>query len=377
MKMTSNKILISLVVIVLLIVGALSLSGNRATSDVIVIGSSLPLTGPSASLGERVKQGMDLALDEVNAGSGKKFLIVYEDDKGDSKTTVSTITKLIETDGVQEIVGLLKSDPLLAAAPVLNQHQVVLLSPTAGAAAITTAGDFIFRNIEGPDAHGKADAAFFLGRGLTKTAVFSAKASNALSYADAFQTGYTQSGGALVYRAEYATDATDFRTEIAEAKSKGAQAFFIGTATAKDAGLVVKQARELEFKGTVLASVAAEAKELIDTAGAAAEGAFISSIPFDATTAEGQTFAQKYSAKYDQNADGFSANGYDAVHLIVSAITACKDAANTTCVRNFLYATKGYKGAGGLTSFDNNGDVTKTPQIKVVRDGQFIKYSGD
>ncbi len=371
--MTSNKILTSLVVLALLVIGAVNLSGGSRSSQTIVIGSSLPLTGPSASLGERVKNAMDLALNEVNEGSEKKFSfsIVYEDDKGDSKTTVSAVTKLIESDGVHEIIGLLKSDPLLAAAPIIEKHEVVLLSPTAGAAAITNAGDFIFRNLENPDAHGKVGAQFFLDRGVTKAAIFSAKASNALSYANALQENYERMGGKIVFRTEYSPDATDFRTELTQ--SKDAQAIYIGVATAKDAGLVIREARELGFNGTILASVAAEAKELIDTAGAAAEGVFISSAPFDPTTPIAHAFADEYVNRYGKPADGFAANGYDALHLLVSAIMKCGDAKDTHCVRDFLYATKDYPGAGGLTSFDKNGDVTKIPQIKVVRNGQFVK----
>src|SRR5437762_3534525 len=104
------------IVLVVIIIAVGVLIYTRAPHDgkTILIGSSLPLTGKSASLGERVEKSMNIALEEVNANADYKFKVIYEDDKGDPTTAVTIANKFISSDGVKIMIGLPKSDPLLA-----------------------------------------------------------------------------------------------------------------------------------------------------------------------------------------------------------------------------------------------------------------------
>ncbi len=370
--MNTKKIWIGIVVVAIVVIGAFSLSQNKHSSD-IIIGSSLSLTGPSASIGERVENAMNIAVDEVNQKYPFHLKVVYEDDKGQPTAAVSAVNKLIQVDHTHIIIGLPKSDPLLAVAPITEQNKVILFSPTAGADAISQAGDFVFRNIEIPDAHGKGAADFFKGKNITKVALFTAQASNAKSYSVAFKKNFEANGGVITATSEYSADNTDFRTDIAKAEKSGAQAAYVGVATAKDVGILVRQLRELKWNGPIVVSPAAEAKEFITTAGDSAEGVIVTAAPFDPTSSAAAHFAEAYSKKYGSAADGFAANSYDAVFLIADALKNCGGDKDTACIRDYLYGVKNYEGAGGLTTFDKNGDVVKPIQLKVVKGGQFVK----
>ncbi|MCC6290571.1 ABC transporter substrate-binding protein [Candidatus Nomurabacteria bacterium] len=372
----TTKTIVWIIVLALAVWGLSRLGGKRETASIggepIKIGAPLPLTGVSASIGERVKHAMEIAQEEFNESSPFPLEFVFEDTKGESATAVSAVTKLINIDGVKVLIGLIKSDPLLAVAPITEQNKIILFSPTAGAEAISQAGDYVFRNIEIPDSHGKGAAEFFARRGINKVALFTANASNALSYSNAFQRNFEAGGGQIVFKTQYGADSLDFRTEIVRAKASGAEAAYIGVATAKDVGILVKQLRELNFEGTVVVSVAAEAKEFVDIAGSAAEGIIVAAAPFDPNSPSAVVFAQKFQLRYGAVSDGFAANGYDAVKLIILAIKSCGEV-KTDCVRDYLYSVKNYDGVGGLTTFDKNGDVIKPIQLKVVKNGQFVR----
>ena len=351
------------------------ISTIQLVKPIINVGASLPLSGPSASIGERVKTGFNIAVEEVNKEYPFTIKLIYEDDKGNSTTAVSVANKLISVDGVKIIVGEVKSDPLLAIAPITEVNKILVFSATAGAESISQAGDYVFRNIEKPIAHGEGMADFLVSKNIKKIAIFSAQASNAKGYAKHLREQFEKRAGVIVYSVDYNQDQTDFRTEIAQTKQAGAEAIYIGVATAKDAALVTKQARELKFVGLITVSVAADAKEFIDIAGSSAEGVVITAAPFDKDNPSNLDYATKYKTLTGSDSDGFAANGYDAIKLIGLAISNCNNTDNNTaCLRDYLYGVKDYKGAGGTLIFDSNGDVLKPVMLKIVREGKFVKY---
>ncbi|TAK57418.1 hypothetical protein EPO17_01970 [Patescibacteria group bacterium] len=366
---------IALVVLVVILIGVYVQYGRSAlSSDVVVVGSSLSLTGKSASIGERVKNGMEIALAEVQASSTLpiKLKVVYEDDKGEAPAAVSAVNKLISSDRVHVIIGLPKSDPLLAIAPITEKHKVVVFSPTAGAEGITDAGDYVFRNIQKPDSDGKTIAGFFKNRGVNKVALFVAQASNALSYGKAFKNNFEAVGGTISFDQQYNQDSTDFRTDILRAKKSGAEAVYLAVATGKDSGIITRQLREAGFAGMIAASVASQTKEFLDTAGIHAEGVYVTTAYFDPNNPIAREYARAYKARTGAESDGFGANSYDAIMLIAKAVNECKGD-DSDCIRDYLYHTRNYPGVGGITTFDQNGDVTKLAQIMVVKGGMFVR----
>ena len=115
--------------------------------EVIKIGAILPLTGDASIYGSALKEGLDLALEEINTKGGiigKKVVVIYEDSQADPKVAVSAINKLINIDKVKIILGEMFSSVTLAIAPIAQKSQVVLISPTVSAEAVPNVGDYIF-----------------------------------------------------------------------------------------------------------------------------------------------------------------------------------------------------------------------------------------
>ncbi len=370
----NKKIYFVLCVVVLLIAIVLCLSAQKkASSTTYRVGVMVPLTGPSASFGERVRNGVMLALQDISKdGKTPAISPVFEDDKGDAATAVTVAHKLIDVDGLHVIIGTVKSDAMLAVAPITEKDKVILFSPTAGAASITQAGDFVFRNIETPAIHGNTDASFFSDHKVGKAAVFIANASNAQGYGNAFTQSFG-SRGTIVSTTTYNQSDTDFHTMLAKALSFRPDGIYIGVATAKDGGLLAKQIRELGFKGLIMESVAADAKEFFDTAGPSAEGVYVSTSYFDPSTEPSQSYNEEFRSTYGASSDAFAANAYDATMLLYAAMQKCGGDDKTECIRDYLYATKNYAGVSGATSFDVNGDVMKLVEIKRAEGGMFVQ----
>src|SRR5215831_10967969 len=94
------------------------------------IGAVLSLTGASAAYGQNVKNGLLLAMNEVNNQGGihqKPIDLMIEDDQSDEKVAVQKTNSLIRN-GVPLIIGGVTSNIALAMAPVCESHKVILLS---------------------------------------------------------------------------------------------------------------------------------------------------------------------------------------------------------------------------------------------------------
>ncbi len=103
-------------------------------SEAISIGVVLPLTGHVASTGERMKRGLELALDEINNAQpgGTRLKFIIEDDTSTAEGAVAAFNKLIHEHGVSVIIGPATSSATQAAFPVAQENQVVAISPTSG-----------------------------------------------------------------------------------------------------------------------------------------------------------------------------------------------------------------------------------------------------
>jgi len=342
-------------VLAVVVWGGVKLFGtkNEKTKETIKIGAALSLTGKAAYYGEQTKNGLDLAIEKIKKENYPFELeLIYEDTQSDVAPSVSAINKLIDIDKVRLIVGPVRSGDVLAAAPIAEKNRVILFITVASTDEITQAGDYIFRNRETSAPHGKKMAEFLINKGIRKVAVFSSKSSNSIGYRKFFMDNFKQLGGQIVLFTEY---------------------FYIVPTLGKDGGLMTKQIRELGYKQLIATNPAPESTEFLDTSGIYSEDVVFTSPAFDIDNPDIQDYRTSYKTVYGKESDFISANAYDAMRILAEAIKVCKGD-NSECIKEYLYKVKDYPGVGGLTSFDQNGDVIKPVIIKTVKNGQFVKY---
>jgi len=138
-----------LLVSVICLVAALVISGcvpgaPPPAEKPITIGALYDMTGPAADLGPWFNEGMELALDEANhMAAGRPLNVIVEDSGTDAAITLDKVKKLVETDGVDVIIGPLMCDAQVAIAPYTSQHKTIMLCLFNGPIELVPYGNFI------------------------------------------------------------------------------------------------------------------------------------------------------------------------------------------------------------------------------------------
>src|SRR5215471_20721767 len=132
------------------LLGLTSCAGARSDSNSteIVLGEFGSLTGTTATFGISTKNGIDMAVDEVNKAGGllgKRVRVLVEDDQSKPEEAQTVVTKLINKDQVVAVLGEVASSRTMAAAPVAQQNGIPLISPSSTNPKVTQTGDYIFR----------------------------------------------------------------------------------------------------------------------------------------------------------------------------------------------------------------------------------------
>lgn len=376
MKNKKHKILVLFLILQLCFFLGFIACKNKNHQE-IKIGAILPLTGDAAAWGEKGKKGIDLAVDQINEHGGidgKQLKVIYEDTQALPRLGVTAVTKLVNVDKVPVVIGDIVSATTLAAAPVAEKNQVVLLAPTASAPAITDAGDYIFRIWPSDLVEGKAMAKFAAENDYKEIGILYIQNDYGIGLKNAFSDTYTQMGGKVVADVAYKQDETDFRSHLSKLNSNNPKAIYL-ISYYKDAALALKQASELGIQCQFLGATAVQDPKLIEIAGKAAEG-LIYAIPsgFDPENKSAivRNFKEAYNKKYSEDPNFVAAHCYDAVNLIAHVMR--KSGITSTLIMPELAKIMGFQGVTGEITFDENGDVIKPVDIKVIKNGNFEMY---
>ena len=149
-------------------------AGTTADGDSIPVGVISPNTGNLATYGESVLNGINLAVEEINAAGGvlgKNISIISYDDKADSTEGANAFNRLVG-DGACAIIGSVTSGVTASLAPLADESQIVLLTPTSTADTITESDNYVFRACFKDSYQGKMAAKFAAEKlGVKKVAV--------------------------------------------------------------------------------------------------------------------------------------------------------------------------------------------------------------
>ena len=342
------------------------------------IGAICPLTGDAAVYGAWFKKGLDLAVEEINAAggiNGIKVKIIYEDSRALPEDGVSAMSKLVNIQKVPVVIGAMASSVTLAVAPIAERTKTVLISPASSSPKITQAGDYIFRNWPSDLFEGREMADFAYSElGIKKIAILYINNDYGLGIKEVFEKHFERLGGEIIITERYEQGGTDFRTQLTKIKDRQPEAIYLPT-MAKEAGLILKQAKEIGVKSRFLSIMGIEAPTMLEIAGDAAEGVIYSYPGFDPDSPYDivQEFQEKYKVKYGEKAEAFAAHAYDAMKIVALAIE--RGGYTPEGIKDALYKIKDFPGVAGLTTFDENGDVIKQVMIKIIKEGKFHIYS--
>jgi branched-chain amino acid transport system substrate-binding protein len=361
---------------VALLAGCSKPAGEGAAAATIRIGEFASLTGKEAAFGQSSHKGTQLAIDELNAAGGllgKQIELITEDNRSTAGESVTIAKKLITRDKVVALLGEVASGRSLEAAPIAQASQIPMVSPSSTNPKVTETGDYIFRACFIDPFQGQLLASF-AQRTLEaqKVAIFSdVSAPYSVGLAQYFREAFVAAGGQIVAEEKYSGGDKDFSAQLTAIKGKQPDAIMV-PGYYNEAGLIVRQARQLGIKVSLFGGDGWEAPELLKLAGAEAlQGTYYSThFSSESTEPLAQKFVAAYKAKYNETPDAMAALGYDSAMVLADAIRR----AGTTegpKVREALASTRDFPGATGLTTLNEKRDATKPAVIITAKDGKF------
>lgn len=352
--------------LVLLALSATVFAGCAGTPapETVKLGFIAPLTGDIAGLGKDMLNGVQIAVEEINAAggiAGKQIQLVAEDGRCSGAEAANAARKLVNVDKVVAIVGAGCSGETLAAAPIAEAAKVVMLSPTSSSPDVTNAGDYIFRNYPSDALKGKAFGAFFKTAGFKKIAIIGENT----DFCQGIRTSITENlpaGTSIVFNEVVDPGTKDFRTLLTRLKGVDFDLFVANGQSDATVAEMAKQMRELGMKQQIVGTDTADSVNLGKMAPEAVEGLKALSVPtLTATDPTAGGFVTTFTTKYGDPQFGtfFAATSYDATKILAQVIAA--QGTDGEKIKTALYAMPAYKGIVGTVSFDSNGDVKGVP----------------
>src|ERR1700751_2250082 len=289
----------------LLIFGViLAIAGSAFSQDTIKIGEFGSLTGDNASFGTSQNNGVQMALEEINAAGGvlgKKINLTVEDNQTKQGQTTTIVRKLISQDHVVALVGEVESSKTLEAAPVAPEATIPLIATAATNPKVTQVGDYIFRVCFIDDFQAIVIARFVLEK-LHKTKVAfmtDVKQDYSVGLPQFAKDYFLKNGVKVVKEQRYTSGDKDFRAQLTDIKSADPDVIII-TGYYPEASLIVRQGRQLGIKAVFAGGDGWDGSSLIPVGGKAIEGAFFSNhFSTEDKSPAVQEFVAKYKKKYN------------------------------------------------------------------------------
>ena len=354
---------------------------GESTAAAFKIGGTGPLTGDAAIYGNAVKNGAQLAVDEINAEGGVQFELKMEDDENDPEKAVSAYNALKDW-GVQLSLGSVTSKPGEATATENFADRIFALTPSASAPAVTEGKDNVFQMCFSDPNQGTASAEYIADNQMgTKIAVIY-KNDDVYSSGiyEKFKAEAETKGLNIVSTTTFtSSSATDFSVQLGEAKAAGADLLFLPIYY-QPASLILQQAKSMGYAPKFFGIDGMDGiltLEGFDTS--LAEGVMLLT-PFnaDAEDEKTQSFVTKYKEQFGDVPNQFAADAYDCVYAYKAAIEASGAtpdmSAEELCdlmIQTFPTLTfDGLTGEG--VTWDSTGAVSKSPKGMVIQNGAYV-----
>lgn len=357
---------------------------SSAGENVLKLGNTGPLTGAAAIYGNAVKNGGQLAVDEINAANPDGLQLAWqsEDDEADGEKAVNAYYKLMD-DGMQIFVGSTTSGSSIAASEKANEDRVFELTPSASQVAVTEGKDNVFQLCFSDPNQGVAAADWVLTN--MPDAKVGVIYNNALDYSigifDKFKAEYEASGKKLVAEEAFAGDEnTDFQAQINAMKNAGADMVFLPMYYQPASNILV-QADKIGYAPTWFGVDGMDGiltLEGFDTS--LAEGVMLLT-PFIATSEDEatQNFVKAYVDAYGEEPNQFAADAYDSVYAVYNAFQKTgldASASHEEICEAMIKVFTGDFTSAGVTGADMQwneaGEVNKTPNAMVIENGVYV-----
>lgn len=379
------SLMMVMIVMASFLIGCGADSGSGNNSDTIKVGLNYELSGNVATYGTDLSDGVEMALEEINANGGllgKQIEVIKMDNTSDSAEAANISTRLITRENVVTILGAATSGNTKGAIPISTQNSVPLVSASATADDVTVDSngnvrDYIFKTCFSDSYQGITMANFaYNDLGLTKAAILTENTSDySIGITNNFKDEFASLGGTIVGEEAYQSKETDFKAVLTNIRAANPDVLLV-PGYYEEVGLIVKQARELGLNIPVLGGDGYDSPKIVELAGAEAlNDVYYSNhySPMD-TAPEVAAFREAFQEKFNKEAGAFHALGYDLGYFFADAVERAGEATPEK-IKDAMAATVDFPGITGTLSIDEFHNPIKAVTILELVNGEptFLK----
>lgn len=373
-KILSYRIHVSAISIILLTILCLvMLSSCDRGNQPLKIGLSVNLSGAGGAAGEHVRNGVQLAVRDINRNggiNGKPLEIIIQDDHGTHDGALEADRKLLDAK-VPVIVGHNMSSTTLAAYPLVTSENVLLITGCTATSRLTGKNDLFFRTCVDCRLYGEKTARLLQTRGA-KSVVFIMDMSNpgfVTDYADATEKYYKGKTRRITFKSGKTENWDAIMADLGNPDA------VVLLTEATMTGVALQKLKGVDFKGIKIATLWAQTPELLRYAAGAGEGmSIITYINPDIDSENYRIFRKELAENFHQPANARSASGYELMMILADALKRTEALNGPAIVRALRART--YNGIMGEVAFDRYGDVIRPVYEVTISDNKF-RLRGD
>ncbi len=354
--------------------------------ETLKVGALVTLSGAGAAWGQALLYGAELAADDVNtkgglevAGKRYKIQVIPYDDKYQSSDAVTAANRLISDDKVKYIIGPMGSAPALAVQPITERNKAIIMTLGFTSKALSPEKPYSFRpNLTTEETSYPSIVWLVNHFNLKKVGALFPNDESGQQISRDLENAYAKAGSSMSAKEFFERQRVDMVPLLTRMIASGIDAIELDGNSPATAGLIVRQARELGFKGPIVRNGGPATPEIVAVAGkAATEGMMVSSLT-DPNNKEVAAYAQRYEDKYKKKMNGFSPAFYDGTHMLFQAMQTAGTVTDSEKVRDALAQIKNYPGIqgnlnwGGKAKYGIDHQVESPFFISEVVNGQEV-----
>lgn len=363
-----RKQVIALAMTSTLALGFLAACGNTdsasggGSSETVKIALQAPMSGGSATLGEAIKNGAAMAVEEEKAAfeeAGFSLELVEYDDQGDPQKGVSNAQIIGSDQDVYGVVAHLNSGVFIPSSEVYERYNIPSVSPASTATDVTDRGlKSVNRIVARDDFQGPAGAEYAVQEiGAKKIFVINDKTAYGQGLATAFAEAAAEEGAEIVGEAGITVGEKDFNGVLNQVSAADPDLVYFG-GLYSEGGLLIKQARDNGIDAAFMGGDGMDSSTLVEIAGDTVSNVYLTSVAGDSSATE---FAKNYEEEYGAKPESFSIYGYDSAKVLMEGIldAAAENGGKLPAkdkVAAAVRAVDDYEGEMTQVSFDDKGD---------------------
>ena len=367
-----------------LLLTCMIMAAPALAKETIKVGAILAVTGPASFLGAPEAKTLEMMVEDINKKGGirgSKIELIIKDSGASPEKALSFAKQLIEEDKVLAIIGPSTSGETMKIKSVAEEAKAILISCAAAEVIVNPVAKYVFKT---PQMDKHAVIKIFeqmKAMKLSKAGVLSSNTGFGKAGKEQIEKLAPEYGIQIVANEVYDKAATDLTAEVTKVKASGAEAI-INWSIEPAQSIVIKNARQIGFKGQIFQSHGFGNIEYVKAAGEAAEGVIFPAgrlliadvLPKNHPQKDVLTkYKKDYETKFKEDASTFGGHAYDAMIILKAAIEKA-GSTDKEAVRNAIEGLKGLVGTAGTFNFsaqDHNGLDINAFEMITVKKGKF------